>query len=285
MTLHYERILFFIIGHLLAIFGIIKTFSYSPVNLWLELLLWHNLCGIGITAGAHRLWSHRSYKANPILKWFLMILNSACNQGHLIYWCRDHRTHHRHSDTEADPHSSLYGFFYAHMGWLITKKPEAVKKAGKKISIKDLENDEVVMFQYRLYPWWNYFWCFIVPMIYGKWRLGSYWDGFLIFGILRWLITMHSTWCVNSVAHFFGYHPYNDKPPSESWITSLLAIGEGWHNYHHRYPYDYATSEFGIFQQWNPTKLFIDCMWYLGLAYDLKRVKNVKKKKRIYNYI
>lgn len=275
----YKRSVGLIISHILAIFGFVSIINNSnPWYLFFEILIWHNICGLGITAGAHRLWTHRSYKATNFLKWFLMILNSISNQGHLIYWCRDHRTHHKYSDREEDPHSSLYGFFYSHMGWLLTKKPKKVVDAGKKIPIDDLYRDDVVMFQYNLFPWWNLFWCFLVPTMYGKWRLDSYWEGFLIFGIFRWLWTMHSTWCVNSFAHFYGYRPYNDQIEArESWITSILAVGEGWHNYHHKYPYDYATSEYGIFYQWNPTKLFIDTMYYLGQAYDLKRVKNVKK--------
>jgi len=280
MQLHHERIAIFTVGHLLGFYGVIKTFQYSsPFLLWLELWFWWSFCGLGITAGAHRLWSHRSYKARAPLKWFLMILNSMCHQGHLIYWCRDHRTHHKFSDTDGDPHSSKYGFFYAHMGWLLYTKPSEVRAAGNKISVEDLKADEVVLFQYNLYPWWNLFWCFAVPTLYGGWRLGTYLDGFIVFGVLRWLLTLHATWCVNSVAHFFGYRPYSDIPPAESLVTSLLTAGEGWHNYHHTHPYDYATSEFGFSRlQWNPTKSFIDLMYYLGLAYDLKRAKKVRKR-------
>ena len=201
----YERILTFSIAHILAIFGFIYCINNpNPIYLFFEIFLWHNLLGLGITAGAHRLWSHKSYKATKLLKYFLMILNSICNQGHLIYWCRDHRTHHKYSDTEKDPHSSLYGFFYSHIGWLLIKKPNEVIEAGKKIPFDDLYQDDVVMFQYKLFPWWNLFWCFLVPTFYGKWRLDSYWEGFLIFGVFRWLITMHSTWCVNSISHFYG---------------------------------------------------------------------------------
>lgn len=40
---------------------------------------------------------------------------------------------------------------------------------------------------------------------------------------------------------------------------------------HHKYPYDYAASEFGITSQFNPTKLFIDACAALGLVTDRKR--------------
>ena len=269
-----KRIIIFTISHLLAVCGGIHFYNIFSPFLLFQLFMWYHISSLGITAGAHRLWTHRSYKATLPIKILLMIFNSISNQGHLIYWCRDHRTHHRYSDTIADPHSSMHGFFYAHMGWLIYKKPKEVIEAGKKINLDDLYNDSVVMFQYKLYPWWNIFWCFGFPTLYGKWMFNSYWIGFIIFGVLRWKLVLHSTWCVNSVAHFYGYRPYQNIPPTESRITALLAMGEGWHNYHHTYPYDYATSEHGIFQQWNPTKLFIDTLYSLGLVYDLKRVKH-----------
>ena len=43
----------------------------------------------------------------------------------------------------------------------------------------------------------------------------------------------------------------------------------GWHNYHHTFPWDYATSEFGY--KLNLSKVFIDAMAWLGQAYDLKQ--------------
>ena len=77
--------------------------------------------------------------------------------------------------------------------------------------------------------------------------------------MLRYVICLHATWSVNSVAHSFGNRPYNKNiPPCESKFTSIVACGEGWHNFHHVYPYDYAASEYGILNQWNPTKLWID---------------------------
>lgn len=69
--------------------------------------------GIGITAGAHRLWSHRSYKAKLPLRIFLMIGQTIAGQNSVYTWCRDHRMHHKFSETDADPHNSKRGFFFA----------------------------------------------------------------------------------------------------------------------------------------------------------------------------
>lgn len=103
--------------------------------------------GFGITAGAHRLWAHGAYKANLALKIFLAYFQTAAFQNTIFEWTRDHRSHHKFTDTNADPHSASRGFFFAHMGWLLCKKHPDVKKQGEKIDMSDLERDPVVIFQ------------------------------------------------------------------------------------------------------------------------------------------
>lgn len=67
----------------------------------------------------------------------------------------------------------------------------------------------------------------------------------------------------------FGDQPYNERiRPVENIFVSFFSIGEGYHNYHHTFPFDYATSEFSRF---NLAKRFIDFMARRGLAYDLKK--------------
>lgn len=94
-------------------------------------------------------------------------------------------------------------------------------------------------------------------------------------------MVLHFTWLVNSAAHFFGDHPYDPSSwPAENPLVSLGALGEGWHNWHHKYPFDYAASEFGIDKQFNPTKLFIDTAAAFGLASDCKRATGAWAKAR-----
>ena len=86
--------------------------------------------------------------------------------------------------------------------------------------------------------------------------------------------------CVNSVIHRFGVQPYApDEVPSENILVTILALGEGWHNFHHFAPYDYATSEYSIFQEWNPSKLIIDCLYLMGQVSNRKRAKRETIKK------
>lgn len=174
--------------------------------------------------------------------------------------------------TNADPYNAKRGFFFAHVGWLFVKKHKDVIEAGKKLNYDDLAADSTVRFQRALDPWFSLFMCFImpssVPMLWSE----NFWNGFWVSGALRYVIVLHFTWSVNSFAHLYGDRPYDPlSNPAENLLVSIVALGEGWHNWHHKYPFDYAASEFGVDQQFNPTKMFIDACYLLGLVTDCKR--------------
>ena len=158
------------------------------------------------------------------------------------------------------------------MGWLFVKKHPDVIEAGKQLNFDDLAEDITVVFQKTLDPWFALFMCFVFPGLLCTLWGDNFWHGYWVAGALRYILVLHATWLVNSAAHFYGDHPYDPKSwPAENPIVSVLAVGEGWHNWHHKYPYDYAASEYGIMKQFNPTKLFIDVMCKLGFASDRKR--------------
>lgn len=223
--------------------------------------------------GVHRLWSHRSYSAAFPVRFFLMLCNSIANQGSIYHWARDHRVHHKYSETHADPHNAMRGFFFAHMGWLYVKKHPEVIRAGKELDFSDLHEDPVVMFQKKLDPFFTLYMCFVFPaQIAVKFWGESFWPAFFVAGALRYMLVLHFTWLVNSAAHLYGDHPYDVVSyPSENPYVSFFAVGEGWHNWHHKYPFDYAASEFGISSQFNPSKLFIDMLAAVGLVWGRKR--------------
>lgn len=77
---------------------------------------------MGITMGAHRFFTHRSYKAKLWVKVALLLFHTMAGQNCLYIWVRDHRQHHKYSDTDADPHNATRGFFFSHCGWLMSKK-------------------------------------------------------------------------------------------------------------------------------------------------------------------
>eukprot|EP00755_Sulcionema_specki_P034246 Sspe_Gene.227::Locus_77_Transcript_1_1_Confidence_1.000_Length_1908::g.227::m.227/K00507/SCD, desC; stearoyl-CoA desaturase (Delta-9 desaturase) len=267
--------------HALAVWGAVKLWlgHRHGFEIFRDAAILYPLTGmLGITAGAHRLWAHRSYKAHFPARLVMMIANSIANQGSIFHWARDHRVHHAKSDTEADPHDMTRGFFYAHMGWLMLKKRQAVKDAGKLMKCDDLLADPLVAIQHKLDPLWNQAFCFGLPTLYAAYMYDEALMGFLVIGCLRWIVTLHATWCVNSVAHLYGPRPYTpNMNPSESWFTTVVAVGEGWHNWHHTYPYDYSASELGWLGCFNPTTLWIDFLWCIGQAYNRKRAVHHKK--------
>ena len=270
--LNFKNCIFQTINHLGALYGL--TYIDS-INDLLALLFLYKISCTGITAGLHRLWSHRSYKAKLPTRILLMILSSFANQKSIYAWVKDHRVHHKFSDTDADPHNINNGFFYAHMGWLLCKKDKRTIEEGEKLDLSDLDNDPVVMIDKYLWPYDDLFICYILPSLYTYYYYDNFMKGLFLFGFLRWTIVLQCTNCVNSVAHWYGDRPFrkNIKPVENKWV-SLLTVGEGWHNWHHTYPYDYACSDEGIFLRWNPTKLFIDILGWFGQTYDHKRKNN-----------
>ena len=125
--------------HVVATIGLLMvvTGQCHPLTLLWAFVLWP-VGALGITAGVHRLWAHKAYKAGFPLRILLMIFNSIANQGTIYHWARDHRVHHKCSETPADPHNALRGFFFAHMGWLLVDKDPRVKQFGDTINMDDL---------------------------------------------------------------------------------------------------------------------------------------------------
>ena len=175
-------------------------------------------------------------------------------------------------NVDADPHNSTRGFFFAHIGWLLLKKHPDRVEVESQLDYTDLWADPLVRIQHKCDPF------FAVPAILSPCLVACYgWNesvsnSIFVVGCLRYCFVLHVTFLVNSAAHLWGDHPYDSKiAPAENPIVSYLAGGEGWHNWHHRYPFDYAASEFGISSQFNPSKLLIDTFAFLGLVRNRKR--------------
>jgi len=278
LALHYMKrihpVLFWymLAVHILGILGLWRIPQCSNETLFFALILGQT-CGLGITVGAHRLWAHRSFEASFPVRFVLMLLNCVANQGSILHWVRDHRVHHKHTETTADPHNAQNGFFFSHVGWLLIKKHKDVKIAGSEIDCSDVLEDWNVWIQDKCHPFLELYMCFIMPAQVASHFWGEeFWNGFFVIGATRYLIGLHATWCVNSVAHLFGDHPYDAQSyPAENPFVAFITLGEGWHNWHHKYPFDYATSEFGFSAQFNPSKVVIDLLAMFGQVWNRKR--------------
>eukprot|EP00939_MAST-03C_sp_MAST-3C-sp1_P002375 g2375.t1 len=254
---------------LLSIYGLATT-SLDGRTLALGFLFYW-LGGLGITAGYHRLFSHRAYKANPLLSYTLLAMGTSAFEGSCLWWCSDHRTHHRYTDTERDPYNSKEGFVYSHVGWLF-RYPDPKHRSGDfsaYSNIRDLAKDPILRFQHNFYAPLAFLFgiglpCAIAGYFWGDWR-----GGLFVAGFLKSVVVQHSTFCINSLAHMWGDETFSDqRTPRDNWLISLLTFGEGYHNFHHEFPYDYRNG-IHLFD-WDPTKWLINVAWVLGLAFDLK---------------
>lgn len=130
-------------------------------------------------------------------------------QNPIIHWARDHRTHHKYTDTDADPHDPRRGLFFAHLGWAMMKKKPEVLQKGKGIDQSDLHNDPILKWQEKYYMFFMPLGTFILPTLIPMY----FWNETLInaycINILRYLGVLHMHGLVNSVAHTYGDRPYD----------------------------------------------------------------------------
>ncbi|KIJ18003.1 hypothetical protein PAXINDRAFT_9092 [Paxillus involutus ATCC 200175] len=212
--------------------GLIGAWS-TPLRL--ETAIWfviyNQLAILGINAGYHCLWSHRSYKATKGLEYTLAILGGLADTAPTI----------------------------------ATLIPTSIHIMPIR-AFSTLTSD-VVIWQHKYYlpTGIAFMMAIVVPTAvcgygWGDWRGGFMWAG---------LIRLVSTCCVNSLCHWFGDKPYDDKhTPTDSLFTALLTMGEGYHNYHHQFPMDYRNGY--KWYQYDPTKWFLWTCEKLGFATHLK---------------
>ncbi|XP_018908758.2 acyl-CoA Delta-9 desaturase [Bemisia tabaci] len=224
--------------------------------------------GLVTTMGAHRLFTHRTYKANYWLRAFLIISQVVAAQNCLWVWVRDHRQHHKYSDTDADPHNASRGFFFSHVGWLMVRKHPDVIAKGKLVDMSDMNADPLIMFQKKYYKTLFTILAVIIPTAipYYFWN-EDLMKSFVMCSLGRIHWTNNLVWLVNSWAHLIGTRPYSENIlPVESFFVSFIGLGEGWHNYHHTFPWDYRAAEAG---KWpNLTATLIDYCASRGWVWD-----------------
>ena len=240
-------------------FGITWREVTASIVIWM-------FTGLGITAGYHRLFSHKGYTAHPAVRAVLAVMGAAAGQNSAIAWCSDHRFHHSETDTKGDPYDATQGFFYSHMGWIFYKG----LRGDTYDNVPDLRKDPVLVWQHK--HWLsisivtNLLFIAIAGLLLGNW-LGMA----IIAGMLRLVVVQHFTFCINSLAHMWGTQPYaRDTTSRDNWALSLITLGEGYHNYHHSFEWDYRNGP--RWYNWDPTKWLIWSLSKVGLTSSLRRV-------------
>lgn len=250
--------------------AVILTYLHVSVEGWNPNLLWlllgmFFLTGLPITAGYHRLISHRAYQARPWVKFLFLFFGAGAFENSALKWCTDHRRHHRYEDTDEDPYNIAEGFFWAHMGWILVKEKDEYKDQYA----ADLLKDKLVMWQHKYYIPLAIFVTFIFPTILGFF-MGSPLGGLAIGGFVKLVLIHHTTFFINSMCHYMGKQTYTDKNSAkDSFWLSFVTNGEGYHNFHHFFQDDYRN---GVrWYQWDTTKWLIYFLYLIGGASKLKR--------------
>jgi len=259
----------FIILHLSCILIFWAGFSWFALA---ALLISYIVRMFGITAGFHRYFSHRTFKTSRWFQFVLAWIATTSAQKGPLWWAAHHRHHHKYSDTEKDVHSPVKrSFWWSHVGWILSDRfkdtnTQMVKDLLKFPELRFLNN-------YHLLPP-----ILLAIATYGLGELLFYLfpesgtSGFqmLVYGfIISTVLLYHGTFTVNSLAHVFGKRRFETNDDSRNnWFISLITLGEGWHNNHHRFP----SSERQGFYWWefDPSHYTLKVLSWFRIVWDLR---------------
>jgi stearoyl-CoA desaturase (delta-9 desaturase) len=249
------------VPHLGLIFA---PFYFSWSGLILMLAGWVIL-GLGITAGYHRLLTHRSYQTTSWVRNTLAFLAAlSLDTVGPSEWVGSHRLHHKFSDHDGDPHSPRDGDFWSHVGWALRKNSPAWLNAAR-----DMEREPFMHWLQRFHHALAV--GFVVLLYVAGEAVGGLGLSWLLWGgCVRIVAVMHAEWLVNSATHRWGYQNFPTSDRSKNlWWVALLTLGEGWHNNHHAQP---GSAAHGMkWWEMDPTWVFICTLERLGLAWDVRR--------------
>lgn len=259
-------VLFFIGLHVFGFIGVplyLWKFGATTAE-WVLFWSFFVLTSLSITVGYHRLFAHITYKANAFVRFLLLFFGAATFEQSALKWASQHRQHHAFTDTDQDPYNIKRGFWYAHAGWILFYKHRVNYD-----NVPDLRKSKLVMHQHHYYTLWSFGAGIVLPMLIGVW-IGHPLGAFLMAVSLRMVVVMHSAFFINSYAHMFGSRKFDDSISArDNWLGVFLTNGEGYHNFHHKFPSDYRN---GIrWYDWDPSKWVIFALSKLGAAWDLKR--------------
>ena len=273
-----------------ALLGFAAWRAWGGALHWSDLVvlaILYSLTGLGVTAGFHRLFTHRSFKTSRAVRFTLGALGSAAIEGPLIEWVSNHRKHHQLSDEPGDPHSphhhgigvfgALRGLLHAHVGWILRGDAASTPERYA----KDLLEDPVARAVDRLFVLWvlaGLALAFALGAALTRTVSGAL-TALLWGGAVRVFLLHHATFSINSLCHFTGRRPYRtgDESRNLAWLA-LPTLGEAWHNNHHAFP---SSARHGhTLGQLDPSWWVIAGLARVGLAWDVVGVRPERRRAR-----
>ena len=249
-------------GPLVAVHLALFAIPFVPFS-WVSVVLVvvvTRVTGFGVTVGLHRYFSHRSFKTP---RWFHFLLGAAgCTalQKGPLWWAVHHRLHHQKSDEPGDPHSPVVdGFWYGHMGWLFDRDLKHANHAA----VRDLT-------RYPELVWLDRLWMIPGVLLASLCYAIDGWSGVVWGYCFSVVLIFQVTFAVNSIGHLFGPQRFDTGEGSRNnMVLGYLAMGDGWHNNHHRAP---SSARHGF--AWYEFDMAYTCIRLLqivGLAWDVKQ--------------
>ncbi len=252
--------------------GVLWT-GWSPFAVGLAVFLYFFRM-FAVTGFFHRYFSHRTFSTSRAWQFVMALWGGICVQRGALWWAATHRHHHQYSDEEEDKHSPRQqGFLWAHIGWITNARnfPTDYRR------VKDLARYPELVFLNRYDT--------LVPILFaaGLFGLGKLLEHvapgwhttggqMLVWGFfISTTFLFHGTACINSLSHVFGRTRYQTGDDSRnSFLLSLVTLGEGWHNNHHKYM---GTVRQGFYWwELDITYYLLRLMSWTGLIWDLRPV-------------
>lgn len=87
----------------------------------------------------------------------------------------------------------------------------------------------------------------------------------------------------NGFVHWNGPKPYDaTSTATDNVLYNIFTLGEGFHNYHHTFPFDYRNNENSSLWYINSlSTFFIDLCGLFGLVYDKKTATSDMIRRRV----
>jgi len=265
----------FLFLHLACLLALWTGVSAAAVGVCLALYV---VRMFAITAGFHRLLSHRSYRTGRLFQFLLAFVGTTSYQKGPLWWSAHHRRHHLHVDTEEDLHSPVArSVWRSHVGWFLARDSQATDE-------RLIPN----LLKYRELRWLDKYYVlpplmlaaatFLLGLVLGRYFPGSGTSGgqMLVWGFLiSTVLLYHGTFTVNSVAHLFGSRRFETADNSRNnFLVALITLGEGWHNNHHHYP----SSERQGFVWWEVdlSHYTLRVLAWVGVVWDMRKPPRAK---------
>jgi stearoyl-CoA desaturase (delta-9 desaturase) len=252
----------FSLSPLIAVHLALGAIPFVEFTVWsvVAVVVVTRVTGLGITAGFHRYFSHHAFKTSRAFQFLLAAAGCTALQKGPLWWVIHHRLHHKHSDTPADPHSPVVdGLIHGHVGWLFTRdmmNPDARL-------VRDLA-------KYPELVWLDRLWLVPGLLLAAACFAALGWNGLIYGYCLSVVLVFQVTFAVNSIGHRWGPQRFDTGEGSRNnAVLGYLAMGDGWHNNHHRAPYS-ARHGFAWYEL-DMTYAFIRLMAAFGLVWDLKQ--------------